>query len=370
MQGGGRVKRVILVRFGGGVRLSETFDHPEAAKIIPNLWALRKEAILYTNLRNNGRLDHATATAQMLTGNFYPHGKALGTKRLPHPTIFEYYRKQKSAPADRCLLLDPSWHPTHLDYSSHKNFGANYGAAEIRTRRIGVWQMQTVQKGRKQTDQLYREAAEFKAMLLEEDYERRSLQITGSELKQTKLDGAAFSKVNSYRQHIFDSARIPTKINKSPVRSGDMMTLFCAQRAFQDKKVDPILLMVNFHGPDVAHRGSYSDYLAAVTALDAVIGELWAVHKKDNKAKRSTAVIITPDVGRDLSLTGGGFAGHNSGDLGCRRLFALMLVPGKRGGKQVDRVVHQTQLCPTMGAWLGVKTPHVAKGAEPLEEVV
>lgn len=375
-QAAGRIKRVVVARFGGGVRLSETFAHPAPRTVIPNLVELAKQGALYTNMRNLGRLDHLTATAQILTGNTYPSDAPLKAKRLPHPTIFEYYRKKTLAGPESCLLLDPSWHPTHLEASGHADYGK--GAVEILVRRNTVWHLQSkVQAGRKETDPLWKEADALKQALLAEDFERTALENRGAGLDEsnTKLAGPDESKVEQYRQGLFVRELIPRKIGKTDVSvdPGDAMLLFYLHRALQDSKIAPTLIVCNFHGPDVAHRGSFTDYQAAVTALDAVIGELWNVlTSTDNKLKGSTALIVTPDVGRDASPTGGGFAQHRSGDPGCRRLFAV--VAGTQGGlirpQEVTRVVRQTDLCPTIGAWLGVPTPHVESAAGPLTEVV
>ena len=370
-QAAGRVKRVVLARFGGGVRLSETFAHPDRDKVIPNLVTIAKQGTLFTNVRNLGRLDHLTATAQILTGNSYPSDAPLKAKRLPHPTIFEYYRKKTLAGPESCLLLDPSWHATHLEASGHADYGK--GAAEILVRRNTVWHLQTMVQGSlKEGDPKWREAEALKQALLAEDFEATALQKGA--LDAPRLAGPDESKAEQYRSGLFEREKIPRKVGKTDVSvaPGDVMTLFYLQRALQDRAVAPAIIVCNFHGPDVAHRGSFTDYQAAVTALDAVIGELWALLTSgENKLKGSTVLVVTPDVGRDASPTGGGFAQHRSGDPGCRRLFALMAGTGSGlvRTQEVTRVVRQTDLCPTIGAWLGVPTPLVESGAGPLAEV-
>ncbi|MCI0672501.1 MAG: hypothetical protein L0Y64_18785, partial [Myxococcaceae bacterium] len=303
-------------------------------------------------------------------GNTYPADAPLKVKRLPHPTIFEYYRKKTLAGPESCLLLDPSWHATHLEASGHAEYGK--GAAELLTRRNTVWHLQTFQGGLKQGDAKWKEAEALKLALLGENWEGTALEQSGSGLAEPKLDGPDDSKVEQYRRNLWDREPIPRKVGKTDVSAsaGDVVTLYYLLRALQDKSVAPAILMCNFHGPDVAHAGSFTDYQAAVTALDGIVGELWAVlQSPDNKLKGSTALVVTPDVGRDASPTGGSFVHHRSGDPGCRRLFALVVGPGIKA-QEISRVVRQTDLCPTVGAWLGVPTPLVESEAKALSEVV
>jgi hypothetical protein len=361
-----RVKRVIIIRFGGGVRLSETFHHADPKSVIPNLVKLAGKGVLFTNVRNNGRLDHPGATGQLLTGRTYDPRAAIG-KRLPHPTVFEYYRKAMGgAPAGSCLLLDPSWHPTTLEHSDHKSYGQAFAGVELLTRRIGVAQMNTVQAAAGNPKvQIWKDAEALKQLLLAESYE--AFDTVNPKDSDPKIPDTG---ATSLRNNAFQREKVPRKIGKKAVASGDMLSVFLAKMAFKERKLDPAIMVINLHGSDVAHRGSYNGYLDAVRELDAVVGAFHSdAHEADNKKKKSTAIIITPDVGRDLdSGYGGGFAGHVSGDLGCRRLFALVLAPGLKA-RVVDRVVSQADICPTVGGWLGVPTPHVDEGAKAWPEV-
>ncbi len=354
------IQRVVVFRFGGGVRLSETFAHSAPDQIIPKLWDLSKQGVLYTNLRNEGRLDHLGATAQILTGQSYDAWKPVGT-RPPAPTIFEYYRAASGAPASRCLLLDPSRFAVPLDYSSDAQHGTQFGGVVVRTRLVGRQQMQFVMDGLKNPKEaLYRDAKALADTLDAEGYE-------GLEDPQAKAE-AQTKDVLDYLGDSFGREKVPRKVESDvKIASGDALTLYLGKMALKSKHVNPAILVMNFHGPDVAHRGSVSEYRRAVTELDTLVGEFWKVIEK-NTVPKTTAVIITPDVGRDLETGGGGgFSAHRSGDLGCRRLFALILAPHVKPGTRVDRVVSQTDLCPTMGSWLQVETP-LAKG-KPLAEV-
>lgn len=361
-----RVKRVIIVRFGGGVRLSETFHHSDPNSMIPNLLRLAQKGVLFTNVRNQGRLDHLGATAQILTGRTFPEGTAIG-QRLPFPTMFEYFRKAMgTVPGHRCLLIDPSWHPTHLDYSAHKSYGAAHGGVEMLSRRIGVAQMNFVQNAAgNPKEQIWKDAEALKQLLLAENFER--LEVVKDKEPDPNIADAGIAGL---RRAAFTREKVPRKIGKKTVASADMLSLFLAKMALKERKIDPTILVVNLHGSDAAHAGSYTGYLDAVRELDAVVGAFHDdVHEPDNRLKQSTAIVITPDVGRDLDGgNGSGFAGHWSGDLGCRRLFALVIAPGLKP-RTVDRVVSQADICPTVGGWLGFPTPHVQEGATAWPEV-
>jgi len=332
------------------------------ASVIPSLVALAGKGVLYPEMRNQGRLDHVAATGQILNGRAYPAGQKIG-ERLPHPTIFEYYRKATQAPAHRCLVLDPSWHPVPLDHSAAQGYGAAFGGIVLRTRRAGVAQMLTVQMGKNPKDQAYRDAEALKQALLDEDFERAANQEAGAPMDPLPAEVAAF------RTDCFQREQVPQKFGRLRLDCGDALTLFMAHQALKSRALDPAILCVNLHGPDVAHRGSYVGYVDAVRKLDGLVGEFVDILDKE-KLLATTAVVITPDVGRDLETSGGGWSAHRSGDLGCRRVFALILAPGAKAKLVDQRIVDQADLCPTIGEWLGVPTPEVGEGRKPLTEVV
>jgi hypothetical protein len=55
--------------------------------------------------------------------------------------------------------------------------------------------------------------------------------------------------------------------------SGDELTFFITREVMRE--FGPRLILVNFWDMDVAHWGSYSLYLQAITRTDRLVGMLW-----------------------------------------------------------------------------------------------
>jgi arylsulfatase A-like enzyme len=123
------------------------------------------------------------------------------------------------------------------------------------------------------------------------------------------------------------------------------------------KDFQPRLMMINFAGPDIAHRGSYSAYTERIRALDGIIERLWNGIRKNRAYAKTTLLIVTPDCGRSLSGKGkGGFTDHWARDDGCRHTWAFMLgggIPKKQFAKQYT----QLDIAPTLGEILDIPTP-------------
>src|SRR5207249_4837807 len=89
--------KVIIVTFGGGVRYSETFA-PDGLRNIPRLVQLQPTGFFYRSCINSGVLSHFNSTASIVTGN-WQRVDDFGFQPPASPTLFELYRKQRSASA-------------------------------------------------------------------------------------------------------------------------------------------------------------------------------------------------------------------------------------------------------------------------------
>jgi arylsulfatase A-like enzyme len=126
------------------------------------------------------------------------------------------------------------------------------------------------------------------------------------------------------------------------------------------REFKPRLLLVNFWDMDVAHWGSYSLYLQAITKTDRLCGMLWDEINANPAYKNKTTLLILPELGRDGDQnTANGFLNHRSGDPSCRKAWLLALGAGVQKG-QSDRLVSHVDLLPTTAELLGIKTPPAA----------
>jgi arylsulfatase A-like enzyme len=130
----------------------------------------------------------------------------------------------------------------------------------------------------------------------------------------------------------------------------------------------PRLLLVNFWDMDVAHWGSYSLYLQAITKTDRLCGMLWEEVQGNPQYKDKTTLLILPELGRDGDQnTANGFLNHRSGDPSCRNAWILALGGGIAPGV-TERPVAHVDVAATAAEILGVK--HGAIAGRVLSEIL
>src|SRR5260370_17136004 len=102
-----RVRKAIVITFGGGARDQETFA-PEGQENIPNLIEeLIPQSTFFTQVINRGILGHYVATASLATG-VYESINNFASLPPEHPTMFEYFRKDLKRPAPDAWVFSPT----------------------------------------------------------------------------------------------------------------------------------------------------------------------------------------------------------------------------------------------------------------------
>ncbi|MBC7287087.1 MAG: sulfatase-like hydrolase/transferase [Armatimonadetes bacterium] len=97
-----KTKHVFIVVMDG-VRWQDTFGDPNHS-LIPNLWSrLRPQGCLFTNFYNNGITVTRQGHSTLISGTW--QRCANGGARLTMPTLFDYYRDQTGAPAEKCWAI-------------------------------------------------------------------------------------------------------------------------------------------------------------------------------------------------------------------------------------------------------------------------
>ena len=135
--------------------------------------------------------------------------------------------------------------------------------------------------------------------------------------------------------------------------SGDELTFFITREVMRE--FAPRLLLVNFWDMDVAHWGSYSLYLQAITKTDRLCGMLWDEVQENPRYRGKTTVLILPELGRDGDMnTANGFLNHRSGDTSCRNVWLLALGAGVPKG-ETERTVQHVDIATTAAELLGAK---------------
>lgn len=337
-----RVRKAIVITFGGGARDQETFA-PEGQENIPNLIEeLIPQSTFFTQVINRGILGHYVATASLATG-VYESINNFASLPPEHPTMFEYFRKDLKRPASDAWVVAPSNGFNRIGESSHRSYGVGLGAGVILPKHL---LNAAVPVG---TDYEH---------LLRDNYETPFYvpELAGSEFQIRQLEEILKLSVTDFAAH----ART--------LSSPDELSVYIARQLM--RQLAPSLLWITLHDIDIAHAGSYSLYVEAIKRTDRLCANIWKEVQNRPEYAGTTAMFVLPDFGRDSDTTSGGngFQHHRTGDAASRTTWMMALGPGIREGLVVDRPIESTGLVPTVGSLLGF-SPSLAQG-KPIEEVL
>lgn len=346
--------RVIIVTFGGGVRYSETFA-PEGLRNIPRLVELRPQGYFFKSCVNAGVLSHFNSTASIVTGN-WQRVDDFGFQPPAGPTVFEQYRKRAGAgPLDAWVIATNKSFAT-MGWGSDASLGQPFGANVVLPKQLLLEAVEEVV--RKKSDQGVAKRENVLHQLegiLNEGYEGVGWTIfkAGRQLdrhvRETLLRGLL---------EYINGPEAPS--------SGDELTFFITREIMRE--FAPRLMLVNFWDMDVAHWGSYSLYLQAITKTDRLTGMLWDEVRSNPQYKDKTTVLILPELGRDGDMNAAnGFLNHRSGDPSCRNTWLLALGASVPRG-ETERPVHHIDVTATAAEMLGFQTGELA--GRPMREIL
>ncbi len=338
-----RIKKVVVVTFGGGARDQETFD-PEGQENIPNLIReLIPQSTFFTQVINRGILGHYVATASLATG-VYESLNNFASVPPEHPTVFECFRKDLKRPATDTWVIAPSNGFNRIGESSHRSYGPGSGAGVILPKHL----LTAAIKG---------SASDYQH-LLRDNYETPfyTPAIAGNEFQIRQLGEMLKLSVSDFTAH----ART--------LSSPDELSVYIARRLM--RQLAPSLIWITLHDIDIAHAGAYSLYIEGIQRTDLLCVELWREIQRQPEYAGKTAMFIMPDFGRDSDTDSGGngFQHHRTGDALSRTTWMMALGPGFRQGIVVDRALESVDLVPTLGVLMGF-SPSFAQG-KPIAEVL
>ncbi len=341
---GGR--KVIIVTFGGGVRTSETFA-PEGLHNIPRLAALRPQGYFYKTCVNSGVLSHFNATGSIITGN-WQRVDDFGSEPPASATIFEHYRKQARVGPMDAWVIATNKSFAQMGWSAERDWGAPYGANVVLPKLLLLEEVGEAVKQKSGGGVASREnILKHLESVLDEGYEGVGWTIFKA---ARNLDRNVRETLTRALAGYIDGPEAPT--------SGDELTFFIAREIMRE--FAPRLMLVNFWDMDVAHWGSYSLYLQAITRTDRMTGLLWDEIRSNPRYRDNTSVLILPELGRDGDRdASNGFLNHRTGDPSCRNLWLLALGTGVPGG-ETDRPVSHVDVAATAAELIGVRTGPIA----------
>jgi hypothetical protein len=348
------VRKVIIVTFGGGVRYSETFA-PEGVRNIPRLVEMKPKGVFFKSCTNAGVLSHYNSTGSILTGN-WQRVDDFGFQPPATPTIFEYYRKQTGAGPMDAWAIATNKSFSLIGSGADRSLGQPYGANVVLPKQLLLEAVEGVVKKNTGAGVANREnVLQHLETILSEGYEGVGWTIfkAGGQLDRTVRDTLTHALVE-----YINGPEAPS--------SGDELTFFIAREVMRE--FSPRLMLVNFWDMDVAHWGSYSLYLQAITKTDRLTGMLWEEVQSNQSYKDRTTMLVLPELGRDGDInTANGFLNHRSGDPSCRNMWLLAMGAGASNG-EIERPVFHVDLAATTAELLGFKAGEIT--GRPIREIL
>jgi hypothetical protein len=334
-------RKVVVITFGGGARDQETFA-PEGQENIPHLMKeLIPQSTFFTQVVNRGILGHYVATASLATG-VYETINNFASLPPEHPTVFEYFRRERKRPASDAWVVAPSNGFNRIGESSHRSYGAGLGARVILPKHL-------------LTAALSSGHSDYQH-LLRDNYETPfyAPELAGSEVELEQLDKILNLSVEDFKAH----ART--------LSSPDELSVYVVRQLMRQEA--PSLLWITMHDIDVAHAGAYSLYIDGIRRTDRLCAEIWKAIQSEPEYAGKTTLFILPDFGRDSDEDSGGngFQHHRTGDAPSRTTWMMALGAGVRENVVFDRAMESTDLVPTIGAILDF-SPALAQGKPILE---
>lgn len=347
-------RKVIIVTFGGGVRYSETFA-PEGVRNIPRLVEMKPQGLFFKSCTNAGVLSHYNSTGSILTGN-WQRVDDFGFQPPATPTIFEYYRKQTGAGPMDAWAIATNKSFSLIGSGADRSLGQPYGANVVLPKQLLLEAVEGVIKKNTGAGVANREnVLQHLETILSEGYEGVGWTIfkAGGQLDRTVRDTLTHALVE-----YINGPEAPS--------SGDELTFFIAREVMRE--FSPRLMLVNFWDMDVAHWGSYSLYLQAITKTDRLTGMLWDEIQSNPSYKDRTTMLVLPELGRDGDVnTANGFLNHRSGDPSCRNMWMLAMGAGATSG-EIERPVFHVDLAATTAELLGFKAGEIT--GRPIREIL
>jgi hypothetical protein len=347
-------RKVIIVTFGGGVRYSETFA-PEGVRNIPRLVEMKPKGLFFKSCTNAGVLSHYNSTGSILTGN-WQRVDDFGFQPPATPTIFEYYRKQTGAGPMDAWAIATNKSFSLIGSGADRSLGQPYGANVVLPKQLLLEAVEGVVKKNSGAGVANREnVLQHLETILSEGYEGVGWTIfkAGGQLDRTVRDTLTHALVE-----YINGPEAPS--------SGDELTFFIAREVMRE--FSPRLMLVNFWDMDVAHWGSYSLYLQAITKTDRLTGMLWEEIQSNPSYKDRTTMLVLPELGRDGDINASnGFLNHRSGDPSCRNMWLLAMGAGAASG-EIERPVFHVDLAATAAELLGFKAGEIT--GRPLREIL
>jgi hypothetical protein len=367
--------RVVLVRFGGGVRRQETIADPDRTWcpfIYHELY--RNKGILLNNveIENNPRIvtSHGEGTLYILTGRYDEykdvHGRAFGNRFEPRvPTVFEYLRRTYDIPPHQALIVngEDRIDEDYFTFSNTPHYGVRYRSTVLSLHRFKSFMLRDelahgrwVRGGGPQPALTDRERHERQVQL-------RMMEDRGDRVRDAQPIGPELTAFWERWRHYYGTSGF---INPRGDRLLTTLSLWAL------RYLRPQLLMINYQDPDYVHWGNRNFYTRAIAVIDEGVREIYNAVQADAEYRDNTVFVVVPDCGRDSNRCMPIPYQHHFNTRSAREVFVIATGPGivhPRTGTPVDRRAQQCSVAASVGRIMGFPTPQVERAAGPLTEI-
>jgi hypothetical protein len=351
--------RVILVRFGGGVRRQETIADPDRT------WCPFVYHELYRNkgtLLNNVQIEndpkivtsHGEGTLYILTGKYDEykdvHGRVLGNRfEAKVPTLFEYLRHTYDLPAHQALIVngEDRIDEDYFTFSNTPHYGVRYRSTVLSLHRFKTFMLRDdlahgrwTHGGRVPLTERERRQKEQQLRQMEDRGDRvRDAEPPGPELEAFWERWRAYYGTSGF-------------LNPRGDRLLTTLSLWALRH------LRPKLMMINYQDPDYVHWGNRNFYTRAIAIIDEGIREIYNAVQADEEYRDNTVFLIVPDCGRDSNRCAPIPYQHHFNTRSSREVFVIAAGPGiARSRTPVDRKAQQCSVAAGVGRIMGFPTP-------------
>jgi hypothetical protein len=351
-------RKVILIRFGGGVRRLETVQHPDKTYcpfLVHELAA--KHGVLFSNIdiENKPGIDtsHGQGTLYLLTGQYrhyedIEHQPFADRFVAQSPTIFEYLRGTFGIPEHRALIVngEDRINEEFYTFSNHHLFGVNYRSTVLSLYGFKAFNLR--RELAENTSMPDKERMEKEKKLAE--MEKRDYRVQDANHKALAPEIAAFWERwgNYYGKSGFVNPR------------GDR--LLTALSCWALRELKPRLMMINYQDPDYVHWGNPNFYTRAISIIDEGIRAIYEAVQHDDYYRDNTVFVVVPDCGRDNNRGMAVPFQHHFNTKSAHDIFAVIAGPRgilTPGAQPITRKQQQISVAATIGELMGFPTPEV-----------
>jgi hypothetical protein len=351
-------RKVVLVRFGGGVRRLETVQDPAKTYcpfLVHELAA--KHGVLFSNIdiENKPGIDtsHGQGTLYLLTGQYrhyedIEHQPFADRFVAQSPTIFEYLRAAFAVPEHQALIVngEDRINEEFYTFSNHHLFGVDYRSTVLSLYGFKAYNLRRELEESKSMPDKEREEKQKKLA----EVEKRDYRVQEAKHKALAPEIAAFWERwgNYYGRTGLVNPR------------GDRLLTALSLRAM--KELRPRLLMINYQDPDYVHWGNPNFYTRAISIIDEGIREIYEAVQHDEFYRDDTIFVVVPDCGRDNNRGMSVPFQHHFNTKSAHDIFAVIAGPKNiltPGAHPIARKQQQISVAATIGEIMGFATPEV-----------